>query len=142
GHGRPRRMATNRALGRRVACPRATPCRERGASRSPERSRPGVRSAQFLPAFARFRSDEDFPFAFSPGIHLLSKVSPSTREQLLDTFLRLAAVLQLTTQVAQTRGKAAPHAALEARLAIFRARVEAGEAGTLLAESLARFGDE
>ena len=69
-------------------------------------------------------------------------MSPSTREQLLDTFLRLAAVLQLTTRVARARGKAYQHAALEARLAIFRARVEAGEAGSLLAESLVRFGDE
>ena len=69
-------------------------------------------------------------------------VSPSTREQLLDTFLRLAAVLQLTTQAAKTRGKPEQHAALEACLAIFRARVEAGEAGPLLAESLTRFGDE
>jgi hypothetical protein len=69
-------------------------------------------------------------------------MSVSTREQLLDTFLRLAAVLQLTVQVAQSRGKADQHAALGARLAIFRARVEAGEAGPLLADSLARFGVE
>jgi DNA-binding GntR family transcriptional regulator len=71
-----------------------------------------------------------------------SKVLPGTREQLLETFLRLAAVLQLTAQAAQARGMEEQHAALEACLAIFRARVEAGEAGSLLAESLARFGDE
>jgi DNA-binding GntR family transcriptional regulator len=74
--------------------------------------------------------------------HSFFKVSPSTREQLLETFLRLAAVLELTTQAAQARGKADQHAALEACLAIFRARVEAGEAGSMLAESLARFGDD
>jgi hypothetical protein len=69
-------------------------------------------------------------------------MSTSTREQLLDTFLRLAAVLQLTAQLAQSRGKAEQHAALGARLAIFRARVEAGQAGPLLAASLAQFGVE
>lgn len=67
---------------------------------------------------------------------------PCTRDQLLGTFTRLAAVLQLTTQLAQVQGKSEQHAALGARLALIRARVQAGEAGSLLALALSEFGDE
>ena len=69
-------------------------------------------------------------------------ISPSARGQLLAVFRRLAAVLQLTAATATTLGKAESHAELVARLAIFRARVEAGEASPRLAASLAEFGKE
>jgi len=69
-------------------------------------------------------------------------ISPAARAQLLGVFRRLAAVLQLTAQIAQAAGKGEAHAAFEARLAIFRARVEAGDAGPRLALALADFGRE
>jgi hypothetical protein len=71
-----------------------------------------------------------------------TELSPSARGQLLGIFRRLAAVLHLTADVARSAGKAEQHAAFGARLAIFRARVEAGEASPLLATALARFGEE
>ena len=70
------------------------------------------------------------------------EMSPVGRAQLLAVFRRLAAVLQLTAQIAQIAGKREQHAELEARLAIFRARVEAGAAGARLALALADFGRE
>jgi len=70
------------------------------------------------------------------------EISPAGRAQLLGVFRRLAAVLQLTAQMAQTAGKCERHAAFEARLAIFRARVEAGNSGPRLALALAEFGHE
>ena len=69
-------------------------------------------------------------------------ISPAARAQLLGVFRRLAAVLQLTAQIADGAGKRERHAAFEARLAIFRARVEAGDTGPRLALALADFGKE
>jgi hypothetical protein len=69
-------------------------------------------------------------------------MQPGTIDQLLCTFTRLAAVLQMTMQLAQMQGKAEQHAALAARLAVFRARVQAGENGTRLAIALNEFGTE
>jgi len=69
-------------------------------------------------------------------------ISPAARAQLLGVFRRLAAVLHLTAQIAETSGKRERHAAFEARLAIFRARVEAGDTGPRLAMALADFGRE
>ena len=69
-------------------------------------------------------------------------ISPSMRGPLLGMFRRLAAILQMTAQVAQRTGHLERHAALAARLAIFRARVQAGETGTALALALADFGQE
>ena len=70
------------------------------------------------------------------------EISPAARAQLLGVFRRLAAVLQLTAQIADSAGKCERHAAFEARLAIFRARVEAGDTGPRLALALADFGRE
>jgi len=75
----------------------------------------------------------------SPG---REEISPAARAQLLGVFRRLAAVLQLTAQIADSAGKCERHAAFEARLAIFRARVEAGDTGPRLAIALAEFGRE
>ena len=69
-------------------------------------------------------------------------MSPATRAQVLGVFRRLAAVLQLTAQLAEGAGKCERHAAFEARLAIFRARFEAGDTGPRLAMALADFGKE
>ena len=70
------------------------------------------------------------------------EISPAARAQLLGVFRRLAAVLQLTAQLAESAGKCERHAAFEARLAIFRARFEAGDTGPRLAMALADFGKE
>jgi hypothetical protein len=69
-------------------------------------------------------------------------ISPMARRQLLVILRRLAAVLQLTAELAQRAGKLEHHASLDAQLAIFRARVEAGETSALLAMALADFGQE
>ena len=69
-------------------------------------------------------------------------LSPSARRQLLGVFRRLAAVLHMTAQSAESAGKLERHAALGARLAIFRARVEAGATSPLLATELADFGQD
>ena len=69
-------------------------------------------------------------------------LSPAERAQLLGVFRRLAAVLQLTAQIAGAAGQGERHAAFGARLAIFRARVEAGDTGPRLALALADFGVE
>jgi hypothetical protein len=69
-------------------------------------------------------------------------ISPAARAQVLGVFRRLAAVLQLTAQLAESAGKSERHAAFEARLAIFRARFEAGDTGPRLAMALAEFGKE
>ena len=69
-------------------------------------------------------------------------LSPAARAQLLGVFRRLAAVLQLTAQIAHDAGRGERHAAFGARLAIFRARVEAGDTGSRLALALADFGRE
>jgi hypothetical protein len=71
-----------------------------------------------------------------------TETAPSARGQLLGIFRRLAAVLELTAQVAQTAGKLERHAALCTRLAVFRARVEAGDSSPRLATALAEFGEE
>jgi hypothetical protein len=70
------------------------------------------------------------------------EISPAARAQVLGVFRRLAAVLQLTAQLAESAGKCERHAAFEARLAIFRARFEAGDTGPRLAMALADFGKE
>jgi len=70
------------------------------------------------------------------------QLSPAARAQLLAVFRRLAAVLQLTAQIAHAAGRGEQHAAFGARLAIFRARVEAGDTGARLALALAEFGQE
>ena len=70
------------------------------------------------------------------------RLSPAARAQLLAVFRRLAAVLQLTEQMARAAGRCEQHAAFGARLAIFRARVEAGDSGARLALALADFGRE
>ena len=51
-------------------------------------------------------------------------------------------VLAVTAQLAESAGKCERHAAFEARLAIFRARFEAGDTGPRLAMALADFGKE
>ena len=71
-----------------------------------------------------------------------AEISPTARRQPLVILRRLAAVLQLTTELAQRAGKLEHHASLEAQLAIFRARVEAGESSALFATALADFGQE
>ena len=68
--------------------------------------------------------------------------APVTREQLLAIFLRLSAILQLTAHIAERLDKFEYHAALIARLAILRARVEAGENSKPLADALTEFGQE
>jgi hypothetical protein len=69
-------------------------------------------------------------------------LSPAARAQLLGVFRRLAAVLQLTAPIATAAGRCEQHAAFGARLAIFRARVEAGDTSSRLALALAEFGCE
>jgi len=69
-------------------------------------------------------------------------LSAAERAQLLGVFRRLAAVLQLTAPIARVAGRCEQHAAFGARLAIFRARVEAGDTGPRLALALADFGRE
>ena len=60
----------------------------------------------------------------------------------LVVFRRLAAVLDLTADIAASAGQAEHHAALAARLAILRARVAAGETTVRLVTTLAEFGQE
>jgi hypothetical protein len=60
----------------------------------------------------------------------------------LVVFRRLAAVLDLTADIAASAGQAEHHAALGARLAILRARVAAGETNVRLVTTLAEFGQE
>lgn len=71
-----------------------------------------------------------------------TEVALSARGQLLAIFRRLAAVLELTAAIAESAGKVERHATLCARLAIFRARVDAGETSPRLATALADFGEE
>ena len=71
-----------------------------------------------------------------------ARIPPSARGRLLRVLDRLAVVLQLTVGMAQTAGKLEHHAALGARLAIFRARVQAGQTGQLLALALNQFAQE
>jgi len=71
-----------------------------------------------------------------------TEIAPGARGQLLAIFRRLAAVLELTAAIAQSAGKSERHATLCARLAIFRARVDAGDASPRLAMALADFGAE
>ena len=70
------------------------------------------------------------------------RIPPSARERLLRILERLAVVLQLTAEMARTAGKLEHHSALGARLAIFRARVQAGQTGQLLAMALNQFAQE
>ena len=70
------------------------------------------------------------------------EISPPVRGQLLAIFGRLAVILELTAATAQTAGKFEHHAALDAKLAVFKARVEAGETSRRLAAALADFGEE
>jgi hypothetical protein len=70
------------------------------------------------------------------------EISPTARRQLLVVLRRMAAVLQLTAELAQRAGKLEQHALLDAQLAILRARVEAGETNALLAMALTDFGQE
>jgi hypothetical protein len=72
----------------------------------------------------------------------LAEISPTARRQLLVILRRMAAILQLTSELAQRAGKLEQHASLDAQLAIFRARVEAGETSALLAMALTDFGQE
>ena len=67
-------------------------------------------------------------------------MSAEGRAHLLAVFRRLAAILQLTVQMAWRAGKSEQHASFEARLAIFRARVEAGDASARLAIELGDYG--
>lgn len=80
----------------------------------------------------------------SPGASptLATEITPSARGQMLAIFRRLAAVLELTAPIAHSAGKSERHATLCARLAIFRARLEAGETSPRLATALADFGEE
>ena len=64
---------------------------------------------------------------------------PGARLQLLAIFRRHAAVLQLTAETARAAGRTERHAALAARLAILRARVEAGETSRSLVVALTAF---
>ena len=82
-----------------------------------------------------------FDASHSPTAPAVS-AAPLTREQLLAIFLRLSAILQLTAHIAERLDKFEYHAALIARLAILRARVEAGENSDSLAEALTEFGQE
>ena len=68
--------------------------------------------------------------------------SPTARIHPLAVFRRLAAVLDLTAEIAASVGQADHHAALSARLAILRARVAAGETTLRLVMNLAEFGHE
>ena len=69
-------------------------------------------------------------------------IAPSVRGQLLGIFGRLAVILELTAETARTAGKLEHHAALDAQLAVFKARVEAGETSRRLAAALADFGEQ
>jgi len=69
------------------------------------------------------------------------ELSRDACEHLLVIFRRLAVVLELTAETARTAGKLEHHAALGARLAVFRARVEAGERSGRLGAALAQFGE-
>jgi len=71
-----------------------------------------------------------------------AEISPATRKQLLAIFVCLSAILQLTAHIAERLDKSEHHAALVARLALFKARVQAGENGQPLAEALTQFGQE
>jgi hypothetical protein len=71
-----------------------------------------------------------------------ARIPESARGRLLRLLERLAVVLQLTAQMAQSAGKLDHHAALGARLAIFRARLQAGQSGPLLALALNKFAQE
>jgi hypothetical protein len=70
------------------------------------------------------------------------RIPPNARGKLLRLLERLAVVLQLTAEMARTAGKLEQHAALGARLAIFKARVQAGQTGQLLALALNEFAQE
>lgn len=69
-------------------------------------------------------------------------LSWSDRRQLLAIFRRHAAVLQLTVELARTACRLEEHAILGARLAVLRARVEAGESSRSLLGALTAFGIE
>jgi len=69
------------------------------------------------------------------------KLSPAVCEHLLVVFRRLSVVLELTAETARIAGKLEHHVALDARLAVFRARVEAGDRSARLGVALAHFGD-
>lgn len=71
-----------------------------------------------------------------------AEISRICRGKLLDTFQKLAVVLDLTAEAAERPGKFERHAELGARLAIFRARVGVGETSPRLAIELAHFGEE
>jgi hypothetical protein len=71
-----------------------------------------------------------------------TEITPNVRGQLLVIFRRLAAILDLTEQLAEAAGKVEQHTALSARLAIFRARVQSGAASPLLGMALTDFGQE
>jgi len=71
-----------------------------------------------------------------------TEIAPGARGQLLAIFRRLAVVLELTAPIADGAGKSDRHAMLCARLAIFRARVVAGDTSPRLAAALADFGAE
>ena len=68
--------------------------------------------------------------------------TPTARAHPLVVFRRLAALLDLTADMAASAGQAEHHAALSARLAILRARVAAGETTVRLVTTLADFGEE
>ena len=70
------------------------------------------------------------------------KLSAAVCEHLLVVFRRLSVVLELTADTARTAGKLEHHAALNARLAVFRARIEAGDRSARLGVALADFGEE
>jgi hypothetical protein len=80
--------------------------------------------------------------SFEPASPSAAEIAPSARAPLLAVFRRLAVLLELTAATAQRTGQSEQHAAFGARLAIFRARVEAGETSASLATALARFGVE
>jgi hypothetical protein len=69
-------------------------------------------------------------------------LSWSARRQLLAIFRRHAAVLQLTVELARAACRLEQHATLGARLAVLRARVEAGESSRSLLSALTEFGIE
>ena len=70
------------------------------------------------------------------------QLSSAVCKHLLEVFGRLAVVLELTVETARTAGKFEHHAALNTQLALFRARIEAGERSRRLAIALESFGDE
>ena len=71
-----------------------------------------------------------------------SGLSWSARRQLLAILRRHAAVLQLTFDLAVTARRLEQHAVFGARLAILRARVEAGDTSRSLAAALIAFARE